>query len=216
VFKIFRRQRDRAEPPDDGDSTLIVGLGNPGKQYAGTRHNVGYRVVGRLSRRNGIDLKHSGVASVGQGRIEGKPVILGRPRTFMNKSGDALVALLERFKIPLSSLILVYDDLDLPTGALRLREKGGSGGARGMTSVIKRLGSDDFRRVRIGISRPYRDGEPVYDPASIGEWVLSEPPPEDARLLDEAADRAVEAVECVLRDGFQAAMNRFNRDASPE
>lgn len=189
----------------------MVGLGNPGSAYANTRHNVGYRVVGRLARRSSIDLKHSGIASVGVGEIEGRETILARPRTFMNKSGDALRALVDRFHLPVTSLVLIYDDLDLPVGQVRLRARGGSGGMKGIGSVIQKLGSSDFGRIRIGIGRPYHDGEPVYTPAEIADWVLSQPPLDEAKKLDEAVDEAVAALLTILRDGFEMAMNQHNR-----
>ncbi|MPZ23051.1 MAG: aminoacyl-tRNA hydrolase [Dehalococcoidia bacterium] len=190
---------------------LIVGLGNPGSAYAGTRHNLGYRVIGRLAKLEGIELKHSGVASVGLGSVEDREVALARPRTFMNKSGDALAALVERFRIPLSNVVLVYDDLDLPTGTVRLRLKGGSGGNRGMKSIIQRLGSDELPRIRIGIGRPYRNDEPVYDPSEIADWVLAPPSPADQELLEQATETAIEALRTILREGFEVAMNRHNR-----
>ncbi|MEX2236330.1 MAG: aminoacyl-tRNA hydrolase [Dehalococcoidia bacterium] len=212
MFSRFRRKREPAlQLPHGEDLTLIVGLGNPGATYANTRHNVGYRVVGRLARRNAIELTHSGVASVGLGQIAGRDVALARPRTFMNKSGQAIRALVDRFQVPIENLVIVYDDLDLPVGVVRIRLKGGSGGNRGMRSIIEQLGSGDFKRVRIGISRPYVNAEPVYDPETIGDWVLSQPSAEDAALLEDAVERAVEALGVALADGFEVAMNRFNR-----
>jgi PTH1 family peptidyl-tRNA hydrolase len=216
VFSRFRRKREQQAPLPPGEELLlVVGLGNPGARYANTRHNVGYKVIGRLARRQRIELKHSGVASVGLGEIEGQKVVLARPRTFMNKSGDAIRALVDRFQTPPENLLIVYDDLDLPVGHVRLRVKGGSGGNRGMGSIIERVGSPDFKRIRIGISRPYSDGEPVYEPSAIGDWVLSEPGREDAELLEAAVDRAVEAVLTGIKEGFEVAMNRFNRNPAP-
>jgi PTH1 family peptidyl-tRNA hydrolase len=215
VFSRFRRKKDQqSELPPGEELLLIVGLGNPGSRYANTRHNVGYKVIGRLARRLGIELKHSGVASVGVGKIGEQNVVLARPRTFMNKSGDAIRALVDRFKVPPENLLIVYDDLDLPAGQVRLRLKGGSGGNRGMSSIIGRVGSPDFKRVRIGISRPYRDGEPVYEPAAVGDWVLSQPDREDAELLEAAIERAIEALLVAIGEGFEMAMNRYNRAAA--
>lgn len=212
MFSRFRRKKeDHSQLPPGEQLLLAVGLGNPGSRYANTRHNVGYKVIGRLARRRGIELKHSGVASVGLGEIGEQKVVLARPRTFMNKSGDAIRALVERFKVPPENLLIVYDDLDLPVGQVRLRLRGGSGGNRGMGSIIDRVGSPDFKRIRIGISRPYRDGEPVYEPAAIGDWVLSPPSREDAELLEAAVERAIEAILVGIDEGFEMAMNRFNR-----
>ena len=216
MFSRFRRKKEQQpELPSGEQLLLIVGLGNPGARYANTRHNVGYKVIGRLARRHNIELKHSGVASVGIGKIDAQDVALARPRTFMNKSGDAIRALVDRFHVPPENLLIVYDDLDLPVGQVRLRLKGGSGGNRGMGSIIERVGSPDFKRLRIGISRPYRDGEPVYEPSQIGDWVLSEPDAEDAGLLDDAVERSVEAIQVAISDGFEVAMNRFNRNTVP-
>ncbi|HEX5940129.1 MAG TPA: aminoacyl-tRNA hydrolase [Dehalococcoidia bacterium] len=216
MFSRFRRKKEQAPQLPPGDELLlIVGLGNPGAKYAHTRHNVGYKVVGLLSKRHAIELSHSGVASVGLGRIVQQDVVLARPRTFMNKSGDAIRALVDRFRVPPENLLIVYDDLDLPVGQVRLRLKGGSGGNRGMGSIIQRVGSANFKRLRIGISRPYVEGEPVYEPNAIGDWVLSPPDETDAQLLEDAVERAVEAIELAISEGFEMAMNRFNRNPAP-
>jgi len=190
---------------------LIVGLGNPGPDYAHNRHNVGYWCVNRLARLHGIALKARRLAATGEGSISGKPVLLAKPRTFMNRSGQAVAALLRSSKIERSRVLVVCDDLDLPAGALRLRTGGGAGGQKGIASIIGALGGQDFLRLRIGIGRPTVEGEPTWDPEAVAAYVLSDPTPEEAKALQATVARAAEAVETLLREGLEPAMNRYNR-----
>jgi PTH1 family peptidyl-tRNA hydrolase len=191
---------------------LIAGLGNPGRDNAHNRHNVGFWLVNRLARRYGIPLKtRTSLATIGEGRIEGRETILVKPRTYVNRSGEAVAALVRRHAVRPEEILIVCDSLDLPVGALRIRQKGGHGGHKGLRSIVSRLGTSDFLRIRIGIGRPLVDGEPSYDPAVIAEYVLSDPPPEERRALDEAVTRAVDAVTLMMSEGVEAAMNRFNR-----
>jgi PTH1 family peptidyl-tRNA hydrolase len=191
---------------------LIVGLGNPGSEHAHNRHNVGFWTVNRLGRRHGIDLGERGrLAFSGSGRIRGQEVTLAKPRTFVNRSGEAVLHLVRRLKLDQSQeLLVICDDLDLPPGKVRIRARGGHGGQKGLQSIVESVRSEDFPRVRIGIGRPVVDGEPTWDPEAVASYVLSEPPPEERRLLDEAVERAQEAIECILEDGVEAAMNRYN------
>jgi PTH1 family peptidyl-tRNA hydrolase len=190
---------------------LIVGLGNPGGEYAGSRHNVGFWLVNRLARRHGIDLKTSGQAALGTGRIGGQEVALAKPRTFVNRSGEAVWNLIKRLKLDdAHELLVVCDDLDLPVGKVRLRPRGGHGGQKGLQSIIEAARSDQFPRVRIGIGRPVAGGRPSYEPEVVAGYVLAEPPPEERRLLDEAIERAIEAIEVALTEGVERAMARFN------
>mgnify|MGYP005861711021 CR=1 FL=1 len=182
---------------------LVVGLGNPGARYANTRHNVGFMVVDRLARRcSAAVTKRQCSALVGLGNLGGTRVCLAKPQTYMNLSGDAVACLLRFYKIPTADLLVVYDDRDLPVGRIRLRERGSAGGHRGMESIIGRLGTSDFPRLRIGIGRP-AETEAV-------DHVLGSFTPEERPLMEEALDRAAEAVECVLKEGTVVAMNRFN------
>jgi len=190
---------------------LVVGLGNPGAQYAETRHNVGARCVARLARRHGIDLRAKRLYSLGEGEVAGVPVALARPRLFMNESGRAVALLLQYLGLDPSRLLVVCDDLDLPLGCLRLRPAGGHGGHNGLRSVIAALGTEAFPRLRIGIGRPARDGQPVTDPEVVAAYVLSVPPPQEKAVLEEAIDRACQAIEAVLAQGLEAAMNVYNR-----
>ena len=141
----------------------------------------------------------------------GKPVLLAKPRTFMNRSGQAVAALLRSSKIERSHVLVVCDDLDLPAGALRLRTGGGAGGQKGIASIIGALGGQDFLRLRIGIGRPAVAGEPTWNPEAVAVYVLSDPTPEEAKALQAAVAQAAEAVETLLREGLEPAMNRYNR-----
>ena len=190
---------------------LILGLGNPGPVYSHNRHNVGYWCVNRLARLHGIPLKATRLATIGEGSIGGIPVVLAKPRTFVNRSGQAAASLLRNFKIERQNMLVIYDELDLPLGTLRIKPGGGHGGQKGLRSIIGAVGGDDFPRIRVGIGRPVVDGEPSWDPSDVAAYVLSDPTPEDTRALQDAAARACEAAETLLRDGVEAAMNRYNR-----
>lgn len=193
------------------DKWLIVGLGNPGPEYSHNRHNVGYWCVNRLARLHGISLKARRLAAYGEGSIRGTPVLLAKPRTFVNRSGQAAASLLRNFKIKRQNMLVVCDDLDLSVGLLRLKPGGGHGGQKGLRSVIGATGGDDFPRLRIGIGRPLVDGRPSWEPEAIASYVLSDPTPDEAKALQAAAVMGTEAVETVLREGLEAAMNRYNR-----
>jgi PTH1 family peptidyl-tRNA hydrolase len=225
-FTAFRGGRKRAAPQDpdepprseapfDGRPVLVVGLGNPGGEYGNTRHNVGARVVNLLAKRHGAALKREGKVDRATITIDGREVGLARPRAFMNVSGPPIAAELRRLHAPPEALLVVYDDLDLPTGRLRLRQTGSAGGNNGMKSLIGALGTRDFSRARIGVDRPYEDGKGVRDPDQIADWVLSAPPPEQRALLDDATARAADAIEAAVRDGLDAAMGRFNAASDP-
>ena len=192
---------------------LIVGLGNPGSQYAGNRHNVGFWTVNRLSRRMGITAeKHGKLASISEGSYGGRPLVLAKPRTFMNNSGDAVAELARRYKLRPDQVLIVYDDLDLPVGRVRLRARGSHGGNNGLKSIVARLGSQEFPRIRIGIGRPLAAGEPTWDPEHVANHVLSDPTRAERELLDAAVERVQEAILCILDVGIETAMNTFNRD----
>lgn len=196
-----------------GQIRLVVGLGNPGEQYAHNRHNVGYWTINRLARRHGIafDVRTASYF-LGEGVIAGRPVALAKPRTYMNRSGDAVWNLVRRLKLDdPSELLVVYDELDLPVGKVRIRTKGGPGGQKGVAHIIERLGTNEFPRIRIGIGRPVIDGQPTWDPDAVASYVLSDPPPDERALLDDGVARAVEAIEVAIAEGIEAAMNRFNR-----
>ncbi|MGH2397437.1 MAG: aminoacyl-tRNA hydrolase [bacterium] len=183
---------------------LIVGLGNPGSRYRGTRHNVGWEVLERLARKHGIAIEEdTGWAEVGRGDIGPHRVVLARPMTYVNASGMAVQDLRRRYRVKPSDLFLIVDDLDLPLGRLRLRQKGTAGGHNGLRSVIEALGTDGFPRMRVGIGRP--PGK-----TDAADHVLARFSAEERQMLNDALDRAVEALEVAIVDGIDVAMNRFN------
>ena len=193
------------------DRWLIVGLGNPGPAYSHNRHNVGYWTVNRLARLHGIPLKARRLATVGEGRIGDREVTLVKPRTFVNDSGHAVATARKHTRVGPENILVVYDELDLPAGRLRIKAKGGTAGHKGIKSVAGALASTDFPRVRVGIGRPHVDGEPVWDPDVVAVWVLSDPTPQETKTLQNAVERAAKAVELVLGEGVEAAMNRYNK-----
>lgn len=186
------------------DWHLIVGLGNPGKEYDDTRHNVGFRVVDEVARRYALAFgKTERKAKVTSGLIRGKKIILAKPQTYMNLSGEAVRSLVDFYKVELPRILVVSDDLDIPPGTLRLRKSGGAGGQGGMKSVIQHLGSQDFNRLRFGIGRPPGKMNPR-------DYVLSVFKGDDAILAAQVVDRAADAVETWLLEGIDTAMNRYN------
>jgi PTH1 family peptidyl-tRNA hydrolase len=190
---------------------LIAGLGNPGSEHAGQRHNVGFWLINRLAKRYGIDLKAGRTGTTGKGRIAGAEVVLLKPRTYVNSSGDAIGPLLKKEGVAAENLIVAYDDLDLPEGRVRLRPKGGSGGHNGLKSIVSAVGSGDFGRVRIGIGRPKHQGVPSWDPEVVMRWVLGEPPKAAREVIDAAVERACDAIEAIITDGWERSMDRYNR-----
>ena len=184
---------------------LIVGLGNPGEEYTKTRHNIGFQCVNELARRHGLDFdKKIANSRVAEGQIAGQRVALAKPFTYMNVIGQALVGLSQWYKIaPPQELLVIYDELDLPFGTLRLRERGSAGTHNGMKSAVGQLGSQLFPRLRIGIGQ----GPPGRDAAS---YVLGRFTRGEQDQVPEIIARAADAVEVVLREGLIAAMNQFN------
>jgi len=183
---------------------LIVGLGNPGPRYANNRHNVGYQVVERLAQRHHMTFARMMFkAHVTTSAIAGEKIVLARPLTFMNLSGQAVRPLLRWYHLDLADLLVIHDDLDLPLGRIRLRQGGGSGGHKGMRSIIECLNSEEFPRLRIGIGRPLR-GEPQ-------EYVLRDFSAAQLATMEKAYDHAAAAVECFVSAGIVAAMSEFNR-----
>jgi PTH1 family peptidyl-tRNA hydrolase len=183
---------------------LIVGLGNPGRKFERNRHNVGFMLLNRLS----LKLSESfgrveSKALISKTTYQGERVILVKPQTFMNNSGVSVNSLVRFYQVPLENLLVVYDDVDLPLGILRLRPSGGSAGQKGMQSIIERLGMDEFPRLRIGTGRP---------PGRIeaADYVLQDFPAQENDILNETLDRAVESVLTFIQDGLDKAMNLFN------
>lgn len=179
---------------------LVVGLGNPGPEYERTRHNVGFMVVDHLAARWEIRLRHGRALRLGEGRFGGQPVMLIEPLRYMNLSGEALASL--PFSWCAEDLVVVHDDVDLPAGRLRLRRNGGTGGHRGLESLVSRCGTD-FDRVRIGVGRPPQGTD-------VADYVLAPMTPEESGEFAPVIERAGEAVECLIREGLDRASSRFN------
>lgn len=196
ILGLLNRAADAAKP------TLIVGLGNPGKDYDGTRHNVGWDAIDTLAKRHHIHVKaRRNKAMVGEGEIEGHKVILAKPLTFMNLSGQAVGGLVRRYRLDVPHVIVICDDVNLPLGRIRIRARGSAGGHNGLTSIIGALGSQDFVRVRVGVGSPRGD---------MVNHVLSRFKRAERTAAREAVSRAADSVEAILSGGIESAMNEFN------
>jgi len=202
----FPRRADPASPAGPARLTrLIVGLGNPENDYKGTRHNVGFEVLNKLAYDNKINIdKAKFRAHIGEGVICGARVMLAKPQTYMNLSGESVREILAYYKLTPRELIVVYDDTDIPVGGVRIRERGSAGGHNGMKSVIYQLDTDEFLRVRVGIGQK----PPRYD---LADYVLSRFKPDEQEPIIQGITRAGDAVELILKEGAQAAMNKFNQ-----
>ncbi len=186
------------------DTYLLIGLGNPGREYAGTRHNFGFMLIDRLAvRLNGRGMKVQSKAIVMDARFEEHKLILAKPQTFMNLSGQSVQGLVHFYKIPLTNVMILSDDLDLPFGTIRIRASGGPGGQRGLSSILERLGTKEVPRMRLGIGRP--PGR--MDPA---DYVLQNFSRDDMQSISEILDRAADATLEFVINGLNAAMNKFN------
>jgi len=188
----------------DKANTLIVGLGNPGLAYRHNRHNIGFMVADALAQKLEIPLKRVKFkAQIGNGKVEGIPVIIAKPLTYMNNSGEAVAPLVHYFKVPLERLLVIHDDMDLPLGTLRMRPSGGSAGHNGMLSIFDKLGTNAIPRLRVGIGRP--PGR--MDPA---DYVLQDFPKNEEELLNMVIAQACEAVLAFITTGLEKAMNTYN------
>jgi len=180
----------------------IVGLGNPGRKYSRTRHNIGFMVIEEIARRYDIDLKEKEKYRIGRGSINGQDVLLIEPLLYMNRSGTILKEILGRFNIPLWRLIIIHDDLDMEVGKIRIRRKGSSGGHKGIESIIQGISSKDFVRLKIGIGRD-RDISPE-------DYVLSRFRRDEIYLIKKTIEKASDAVALILTEGIEKAMNKFS------
>ena len=197
--RILRRHGERIVE----GTRLIVGLGNPGAQHSGNRHNVGFQVLDRLAEQYKLSfdrIEFQGLLA--RGVVEAEPVILLKPLSYMNQSGRVVKPVLSRFKVRLKDLLLIYDDLDLPLGKIRIRASGGSAGPRGMDSLIASLGEDTFARTRIGIGRP--SGAPPE------QYVLQDFSLEESITMETAYEKAIAAVVCFITEGIGETMNKYN------
>lgn len=184
---------------------IVVGLGNPGDKYENTRHNAGFLVVDELARRGNFavrKVKHKALTETAV--IGGQGVLVMKPTTYMNLSGEAVGDAARFYKVPADHVLVISDDTDLPVGKLRIRKNGSAGGHNGLKSIIQHLGGDGFPRLKVGVGgKPHPD----YD---MADWVLGKLQGEDKKTMDEAVKRAADAIECLLKDGADKAMNKFN------
>lgn len=200
IGKLF----DRSAPPRA--DLLIVGLGNPGDGYANTRHNVGFQVASKLAKRARVDFAIKAAESrIAEGALAGSKIAIARPQTFMNDSGKAVRKLLDRYRIDPERLIVVYDDIDLPLGKVRIREKGGPGTHNGMRSIVAVVG-EGFPRIRVGVA----PADPAAELGDLAEYVLAPFAADERAEADRVIERAAEALEVTVRDGVRRAMDRFN------
>lgn len=206
IMELFRKieKKEPAVAEATGETYVIVGLGNPGKKYATTRHNVGFLALDSLAMDSDIQItkiKHK--ALLGEGRIAGKKVVLVKPQTYMNKSGESVQELVNFYKIPLENLIVIYDDIDLDPGRLRIRKKGSGGSHNGMRNIIRLLGDDGFPRIRIGVGKP-PEGQ------DLASFVLSQFHDDEKRDVADAVENAAKAAATMVTDGLDIAMNTYN------
>ena len=190
---------------------IIAGLGNPTLQYEGTRHNAGFDVIDTLAGKYNISVDgRKNRALIGKGIIEGKKVILAKPQTYMNLSGESLGGLVDYYKVDEESeFLVVYDDISLDVGQLRIRKKGSAGGHNGMKNIISHLGTEVFPRIKVGVGEKPKK----YD---LADYVLSRFSEEERAIMEEGYQKAVEAVEMILRGEMDEAMNKFNRKVKPK
>ena len=183
---------------------LIVGLGNPESDYSKTRHNMGFNAINKIAEKYGIEVnkkKFDGL--IGEGTIENEKVILLKPQTYMNLSGKSIIQVINFYKIPLENICVIYDDMDIEKGQIKIRKKGSAGSHNGMKSVISEIGSTEFARIRVGIGKPEFEGDAI-------NYVIGAIPESEVKILDEAVGKAAEAMIEILKIGVDNAMNKFN------
>ncbi|MEE0947061.1 MAG: aminoacyl-tRNA hydrolase [Acutalibacteraceae bacterium] len=197
---LFRKKSDSLY------DMLLVGLGNPGVNYENTRHNAGFCVIDAFNEKHGVTLsKNKFCAIFGEANIEGKRILVVKPQTYMNNSGEAVSAIARFYKIPMEKILVVSDDISLPPGKMRIRTKGSAGGQNGLKNIIEHLSSEEFARIKMGVGdRPDKSSDLV-------NWVLGKMSQEDKKLFDSAVENAVKAIETILRDGIDKAMNRYSK-----
>ena len=192
---------------------LIVGLGNPGRGYANNRHNLGFICLNHFARMNHIGFdKKQGKARIGSGEVAGNKVVVARPQTYMNQSGQSVNRLIHKFNIDLNDLLIIHDDLDLPVGKIRIRQAGSSGGHKGIESIITELRSQDFLRIRVGIGRPNMvESSAKIAETDIVDYVLGDFTSGERQVIVRVISKVSEAILCLLTEGLTAAMNKYNR-----
>jgi len=190
---------------------LIVGLGNPGRDYTNNRHNAGLICLNHFARTHNIKFdKKQGLARIGTGEIDGQRVVLARPQTYMNLSGQSVSRLVAKYDITPNKLLIIHDDLDLPLGSIRIRQGGSSGGHKGIKSIISYLGYRNFNRLRVGIGRPAANHNTEASEDDIIAYVLGDFTAAEKTTLTEIIDRTSQAIHCLLTQGLTTAMNKYN------
>lgn len=205
IFDIFNQISKEKPAPAGKPEYIIVGLGNPGEKYENTRHNAGFMTLDKLAEKCGVQIKKIRFKSLTEmAAVWGVPCLLMKPTTFMNNSGEAVVEAMNFYKIPAENVIVCYDDISLEPSHIRIRRKGSDGGHNGIKSIIYLTGFDTFPRVKIGVgAKPHKD----YD---LADWVLSRFTKEEAALMNEGTNKAVSALELMVRGKTDEAMNKFN------
>ena len=198
-----------AEEPAFENPWIVLGLGNPGPEYRDTRHNAGLWCVQRLVEQTGVDLESRRLARTGQLHIDGHGTVLALARTYVNLSGEAAEYMLTRYRVDPERLIVVSDDINLPVGAVRIRKQGGAGGHKGLKSITAAIGTDKYKRVRIGVGKPASPDKQI-------EHVLGVPGPGERAVVDESVARAAQAIRTIIVEGVEHSMNRFNSMAPAE
>lgn len=202
LFDRFKNQESKGQ-----EFFCIVGLGNPGRQYEETKHNVGFHVIDKLAEKYDIDVnKFKNKAFVGDGTIKGKRVLLVKPQTYMNLSGESVREIVNFYKIPQERFVVIFDDTSLPCGSVRIREKGSHGGHNGIRNIIDQMGTDEFYRIKVGIGEKPSGWD-------LADYVLAKFNPDDLPLMEQGMDKAVQGVELMLSRGIKEAANRVNQKA---
>lgn len=202
LFDRFRNQESRGQ-----EFFCIVGLGNPGRQYEETKHNVGFHVIDKLAEKYDIAVnKFKNKAFVGDGTIKGKRVLLVKPQTYMNLSGESVREIVNFYKIPQERFVVIFDDTSLPCGSVRIREKGSHGGHNGIRNIIDQMGTDEFYRIKVGIGEKPSGWD-------LADYVLAKFNPDDLPMMEQGMDKAVTGVELMLSRGIKEAANRVNQKA---
>lgn len=185
---------------------MIAGLGNPGKNYANTRHNVGFMAINRLQKEfNAENEKRKFTSKIAEAQIDNQKVLLVKPMSFMNNSGSPIKEIMDFYRLPAENLLVIYDDMDLPLGSIRIRPEGSAGGHKGLADIINKLGTDKIPRIRIGIGRP-KEGE---DPT---EYVLGRFTDEEQLIIRQLLDKLKEIIICIIKEGYPKAMSIFNKE----
>ncbi|MDD4923427.1 MAG: aminoacyl-tRNA hydrolase [Dehalococcoidales bacterium] len=190
---------------------LIIGLGNPGQGYSKSRHNIGFMCLKHFAHEHSINFdKKQADARTGRGTVEGTEVVLAKPQTYMNLSGQSVNRLMHKFKLKPSDIIVIHDDMDLPLGKVRIRAGGSSGGHKGIDSIIRDIGTRDFVRIKVGIGRPEKDTDDNYYDDDIVDFVLNSFSPEEKKLIEPSIEKVSDAILCLLTEEVETAMNKFN------